>query len=169
MEPDWKFVILRTARGALMRPLMLCDITPEYEHGMNDPEVLQFLECGPQSRSDLETWVRDRWEATDDIAFGIYIDHRAIGNIRLHDLKEPMATVGICIYDKSRWGEGWAPDAISRVVKFASEQLGISDIKADMKRGNAASVAAFKKAGFRQIEDGEGGKHQTRWSKRTAR
>jgi RimJ/RimL family protein N-acetyltransferase len=52
-----------------------------------------------------------------------------------------------------------------RVVDFAADELGISEIDAGVKPGNIGSCEAFRKAGFKQIENKANGDLQYRWTK----
>jgi len=49
-----------------------------------------------------------------------------------------------------RWGFGYATEAASVVLKYALENLAISQVRADVDEPNIASVRVLEKLGMRQ-------------------
>lgn len=82
----------------------------------------------------------------------------AVGVVRL-DLAEDEAEVNINLAPEAR-GHGFGPRILKKAVAYAEAGLGLARVVARIKKGNAASLSAFEKAGFVQVADGE----VTRWT-----
>lgn len=170
MPPKWKLTILSTSKEAILRPLLGCDITEEYVRGLNNPAVFKFLSPPPSGGwnvNNMNEYVVDNWNSESNVLFGVYYRHRLVGTTRLHDIEWDWsrAILGICIFDASLWGRGLATSTIVRIVEFAANDLGLSEIDAGIKPGNIGSCEAFNKAGFRQIENRPNGDLLFKWTK----
>jgi RimJ/RimL family protein N-acetyltransferase len=170
MPPRWKFTILHTSKQAILRPMLGCDITQGYVDGLNNPAVFKFLSSPPPggwNADSMQDYIVDNWNSDSNVLFGIYHCHHLIGTTRLHDIEwdRSRAILGICIFDTSQWGKGLARSTIARVVEFAADELGLSEIDAGIKPGNIGSCEAFKKAGFKQIANKLNGDLHYRWTK----
>ncbi|WP_119305207.1 GNAT family N-acetyltransferase [Dongia deserti] len=170
MPPNWKLTILRTSKEAILRPMLGCDITQAYAEGLNNPVVFKFLSPPPPggwNAENMRGYVVDNWNSDSNALFGIYYRHQLVGTTRLHGIEwnRSRAVLGICIFDTSVWGMGLATSTIIRIVEFATDELGLSEINAGIKQGNVGSCEAFKKAGFRQIENSPNGDLQYSWTK----
>lgn len=170
MRPNWKLTILRTTKEAILRPMLGCDITRGYVDGLNNPAVFRFLSPPPPggwNADNMHAYVVENWNSTSNVLFGIYYSHGLIGTTRLHNIEwdRSRAILGICIFDTSLWGKGHATSTITRVVDFAADELGLSEINAGIKPGNIASCEAFKRAGFKQIENKPDDDLRYRWER----
>ena len=54
---------------------------------------------------------------------------------------------------KTAWGYGYTTEAMSRVIRFAKDQLGINQIVGRHAKENPASENVMKKLGFKYIKD----------------
>jgi len=81
--------------------------------------------------------------------FGLFIDDVLRGTSRLHDISSESAYIGIALFDRSIWGQGWATRMIRKIVRFAIGSLGLKKVLAGIEKENIASQGAFNKAGFR--------------------
>lgn len=170
MLPNWKLTILRTSKEAILRPMLGCDITQGYVDGLNNPAVFRFLSSPPPggwNAENMQGYILDNWNSNSNVLFGIYYSHQLVGTTRLHDIEwdRSCAILGICIFDTSLWGMGLATSTIIRVVNFAADELSLSEISAGIKPGNTGSCEAFRKAGFKQVENSPNGDLQFRWTK----
>lgn len=144
---------LRLGDAAVLRPLGPDHVTPAYVEGLNDPVVHEFLE-GPRRQIQTEGTVRGyvRSNADDDAAilFGFYLEDVLRGTIRLHDIDTGTGTawIGIALFDRSVWGQGWGTRMIKAVATWADDVHSITSVRAGIARDNQRSARAFEKAGF---------------------
>lgn len=150
---------LRFPFGAL-RPLLAADIHPGYVAGLNDPEVNRFLVNVRKSRQTTASvleFVEQNLLAPDAILFGIWFqgDTRHCGTVRLHNLgsQQDQARIGICIFDRQRWGKGVGTSALRSVSEWACGTLGVSAIEAGVYVENIASQKIFVAAGYEWRKD----------------
>lgn len=151
-----------------LAPIVPDDITDLYVNGLNDPEVNRFL-SGPrkehQTRETVRAFVAANAAASDAILFGVFVDRELRGTVRLHDISDASAYVGLAFFDKRIWGKGWAKQAINRVCEYAFDDLKIAKIFAGVHDANEASRRAFQGVGFHSIQQGvdDEGRAYTVW------
>ena len=146
-------ITLQMDQHDVLRPLREGDVTQAYVDGLNDPEVNRFLLSPNVQRLTLESvrgFVRDNDRDENAVLFGLFIDDKHVGNVRLHDIDwgEKHAHVGIALFDKSAWGRGLGTEALRRVVCVGFEILGLTTIRAGIADENIPSQRIFQKAGF---------------------
>lgn len=83
---------------------------------------------------------------------------KPVGAIDLFDL-DPYncrAGVGILIYDKRDQGQGYASQALSSLIRYGFQVLGLNQLYCDIPSHNIRSLALFKSKGFtdRRTEKG---------------
>ena len=96
--------------NGFIRPINVEDVTSDYIDGLNDPEVNRFLEIGKGPAQTLESatqFILEQHSRTDAYLFGLFVEGLLRGTCRLHEITEFGADIGIAIFDKSIWGEGW--------------------------------------------------------------
>ena len=139
--------------NAFLRPLKVADVTPGYVDGLNDPVVHRYL-VGPRRERQTDATVRQfvAANAADPAAilFGLYIGAQLRGTCRLHDIDpgKGCAHLGISLFDRSIWGQGWGSRVIRAVAEHAVAAYGLSRIVAGIEEDNQASRRSFTKAGF---------------------
>lgn len=141
-----------------IRTLRPSHISDKYVNGLNDGEVNKFL-VGPRQRKQTRKTVRDFVESNLNSASGVLFGlfHRAtgdlIGTLRVHNISffHYSCDLGICLFDKSYWGQGYGQEALNRAVRFVFKELKMHYIEAGIYQGNGASVQLFKKCGFRKM------------------
>lgn len=137
--------------GALLRPVTERDVTDAYVNGLNDPEVHRFLVAPRRQRQTREmvvAFVEQNLAAADGILFGLFIDARLCGTVRLHDIRNGQAWLGLALFDRAIWGRGWARRAIVGVAQFAARDLRVEEIRAGIAQENVGSRKAFAASGF---------------------
>jgi RimJ/RimL family protein N-acetyltransferase len=142
-----------TLGGGYLRTLGPDDVTGAYVDGLNDPEVHRYLVAPRQSRQSLETvkaYVLSNQADPRAALFGVFVDDVLRGSVRLHDIDGQAGTayVGIALFDKTVWGQGWGRRAIVAVQEYV-QALGVNTLFAGIESGNSASRACFTAAGFR--------------------
>ena len=150
--------------GAFLRPIVEDDVTEQYVEGLNDPEVHRFL-VGPrrdrQTAASVREFVRMNREDPAAILFGLFVGDMLRGTARLHDIGEEGAFLGLAIFDKSLWGQGWGTRIVEGVTRFALGELGIARVRAIIEDDNVGSQRAFQRAGYRhdasadKVEEGQ--------------
>ena len=119
--------------------------------GLNDPVVKRYL-IGPGSRHQtmvsVREYVRADWERDDAILFGLFVQDVLRGTVRLHGILDVESVIGIALFDHRVWGQGWAGRAVKMIVRFAFDSLGVTCIKAGLKKENIASRRLFNRSGF---------------------
>lgn len=144
--------VLDLPDGAVLRPVRAEDVTPAYPAGLNDPEVGEFLSAPRAARQTVESvraYVRDNEAASNAVLFGIWVGHVLRGTVRLHDLDGHMVRIGVAIFDRAVWGQGWGHRAVSAVTEWALRELGVAEVIAGVDARNERSRRCFARAGFR--------------------
>ena len=103
----------------------------------------------PPDRGDIGRWFADHareWETGQAYRFAIEHEERMIGVI---DVDE--GSLGYWI-DRSAWGQGYAYEATSAVVRFAREHVGLLKLTAGRAYDNPASGRILCKLGFRSVD-----------------
>lgn len=140
--------------GDLVRlhSLCECDVTHEYVGWLQDPEVNRYMETRhkPHTMETVTAFVERVNSSDDEFLFGIYLQERHIGNIKVGPIKNPhgIADVSFFIGDKSCWGMGCASDAIMTVSRFAAHTLNLRKLNAVAYSVNKGSIGALQTAGF---------------------
>lgn len=130
------------------------DVSENYYHWMNDPEVTSYLESRfyPNSAEKIQEYVIDRLGDRDNIFLGTILKEgdRHIGNIKLGPINwiHRYAEIGLLIGEKDCWGKGYATEAIKLVVDYAFGELNLHKLTAGCYAPNKGSLKAFQKVGF---------------------
>lgn len=85
--------------------------------------------------------------ATSNLRFGIFLAGTLVGTADLVPVDPPRYGLGYWLA-KDATGKGYATAAIGRLVAFAREDLGASDIYAGVTHGNHRSQALLGRLGF---------------------
>lgn len=127
--------------------------TLDYIGWLNDGEVNRYLCTGrlPVAKDDVGI-------SNDNTAllFAI-IAHsdeliKHIGTISLHhiDWIDRKCEVGYMIGSKDHWGRGIATEAVGLITNYAFNRLNFNKVSAGVVGGNAGSVKALERNGFKQ-------------------
>jgi len=138
-----------------LRVLCQGDITSAYIDGMNDPEVRHFVSInrGVLNAQSVQGFVVDNWQRSDCLLFGLFVAGVHRGNVRLHEYDGASIWLGIALFDRSIWGQGFGVRMISAASNFALNELSCFSVRAGVDRKNEKSVAVFRKAGFSILEE----------------
>lgn len=146
-----------TTNRLIIRPTSIADISDVYLQALNDPAVVGMTEARHQTwdRSLVEQFIVMNAEDTSSILFSVFRkeSHQPIGNVRLFNIHKlhRRAELSMLFYDKAQWGNGFATEAISNVIKYAFDVLKLQRIYADYYAINKASASVFRKLNF-QVE-----------------
>ena len=144
---------LETARLNLRR-IRFDDLYDYYEHIGSDGEVTRYLNIEPhqdisESIASIENILEGYEEGLYCWAVALKDDDSLIGRIDLVDFEaEEESCSFVCILGKAWWNQGYAAEAMTAVLRFATEELGVRKIVADHMAPNAAAGAVMRRAGM---------------------
>ncbi len=110
--------------GAIPHPLTAADVEPRFASGQTDGHTFAITR-------------------QDDLEF--------LGMVSLALAKESgrLPRLGYWI-GRPYWGQGYATEAVRRVLRFAFGEMKLSEIEAGVFPGNDASMKVLTKTGFRE-------------------
>jgi RimJ/RimL family protein N-acetyltransferase len=110
----------------------------------------------PYSQEAAEAWIATHakgFEQKTEMIFAIETktDHQLTGTVSLLNISSTHATVELGYWiSVENWGKGFCTEAVSRLIKFASEELGITRFTALCFARNPASARVMEKAGMKR-------------------
>ncbi len=136
----------------ILRPPRLTDAPAIAQHA-NDRAIwinLRDLMPHPYSLEDARDWIARIQVQSPRVSFVIDVNGEAVGAIGLvlgNDVERCSAEVGYWI-GAAYWGRGIATSALSRVCRYAFEELALLRVFATPIAPNPASCRVLEKAGF---------------------
>lgn len=142
-----------TTPRLILRNLRPEDVTQDYADWLNDPEVNRFLSCAGirQTLESCREYVRSYEGLNDKALIGIFTREGChIGNITISsvDRKRREATIGICVGRKKCWSQGFGTEAVSTLVQYGFQSMGLRHFTAGVNVRNTASVMLFERCCF---------------------
>jgi len=130
---------------------------PRFINWVNDGEVTHHLRLLlPLNLEDETAWYeRQRQdESTLNLSIVISADETLIGSIGLMkiDQRNQQAELGIMLGDKSKWGQGYGPEAMTLLIDFAFGQLNLHRIYLQVDASHAKAIHSYRQCGF--VEEG---------------
>lgn len=120
-----------------------------------DPEVTRYYDLETMTdvarASALISLLEQRFAKREGLRWALVnkADQRVIGSMGFNSLTAAAhkASLG---YEVARqvWGQGYATEALSAVVQFAHQRVGLNRLEAVVLPGNLASIAVLRKLGF---------------------
>lgn len=142
-----------TTERLVLRCFTMDDADAVYQNWASDPIVTQFLswETHPDTqvtREVLKIWVA-LYENDGYYNWGIELSGVLIGAISVNecDEKDQNAEVGYCLA-RAYWGRGIMTEALSRVLRFLFEEVGLHRVKLECDRENIGSERVMRKNGL---------------------
>ncbi|MDI6758106.1 MAG: GNAT family protein [Candidatus Omnitrophota bacterium] len=136
--------------------LQVSDITSSYVDGLNDPEVNKFLvnaRLQKQTKKSAADYILFNLRSPTNLLLGIFLKKPCvlIGTIRMGDISNfhYFCNIGICFFNKTYWGRGYASEVIKKVCSYIFEKLKLHYIEAGVYESNHASMRLFERAGFK--------------------
>ncbi len=146
---------LNTAR-LILRRFTPDDAEDMYRNWASDPEVTRFLTWSCHSSPEASRALLLEWEGL--YANGGYFNWaiadketlKAIGNIGVVKINEEIdsAEIGYCLCHKY-WGQGIMPEALTAVLRFLFEEVGMNRISAYHDVNNPKSGRVMEKSGMK--------------------
>lgn len=138
------------------RTLEVADATERYASWLNDPEVNRFLATKGATVGELREYIAKKITRPDALYFGIFLNENDlhIGTVKLEpiDLIGKKATIAIMIGDKSYWGRGLAGEAMTLLIRYCFDTLGIEEMHLGVVAKNIAAIRSYEKLGFREVK-----------------
>jgi len=127
-----------------------------------DPEVMRYTDEAPfpgvDTVSIMLASVRTLLATGESLEWAIILhaSGEVIGTCGLHGFldDERSAQVG-CVLKHSHWGHGHMTEAVTLLMRFASNVLKLECVTADVDPENERSLRMFQRLGFRQSNSGE--------------
>jgi RimJ/RimL family protein N-acetyltransferase len=137
-----------------LRSLSTDEDLANYSAGINDIELPKYLEAGKRRHTakDLQDYISSMNTAEDHMLFGIFSNWTGehIGNITLDNIDMSNRKAEIAIFLWMHHSRGYAAEAINLLVNYAVTDLDLNRLYAGAALENYASVALFKKCGFKE-------------------
>lgn len=150
--------ILETER-LLLRPFSMNDTKDVFECWGNDPEVAKYMfwSCHENIKG-TEEWLffeTSQIEKNDWYRFAVVLKNegRLIGTVLIYFEREIENWEIAYNFGKKYWGNGYATEAMQKVIAFAVNDLHISEIIGRYAAENPRSGNVMNKLGFRYEKD----------------
>ena len=139
----------------VLRPFAREDAQAMFDNWASDPAVTKFLSWPTyrsveDAHSILNVWL-DNYEKPDFYQWAIVLKelNQPIGSISVvnSDDRVDMVEIGYCI-GRNWWGRGIMPEALSAVMVYLFDEVGMQRIEAGHDPDNPASGAVLRKCGL---------------------
>jgi ribosomal-protein-alanine N-acetyltransferase len=138
-----------------LEPLTEEHISERYVAWLNDRTVNQFLEVRfeRQTRDTVAAFVQSFSGATEKYAWAIRAqdgDGDFVGTCTIYDVDRHHGTAhfGIMVGDQQYWGSGCSAEAITLLLEYAFDVLGLRRVAGNCYSSNRGMAFTFKKLGF---------------------
>ncbi|MDO5754329.1 GNAT family N-acetyltransferase [Arthrobacter sp.] len=129
------------------------DISAVHEFAA-DPEVTRWSTWGPNTLEQTTSFVTDAAhahleEGRSTFSFAAVLEGKVIGSVAIWitDPDDRNGELGYSFH-RSYWGNGYATEATSQLLKFGFDTLKLERISATCHPGNIGSIRVLEKAGF---------------------
>jgi ribosomal-protein-alanine N-acetyltransferase len=147
--------LLETER-LILRKFEKTDAEAMFRNWASDPEVTKFLMWKPHASIEVSQTVIDEWVtayAKDDYYQWAIVPRdlgEPIGSIAVVkvDDETKMVHIGYCIGTRW-WSKGYTSEALTRLVKFFFEEVGVNRVESRHDPRNPNSGAVMMKAGLK--------------------
>jgi len=142
--------VIASAR-LVMRPVRASDAAALHE-AYRDPELMRWWSSAPHATlAETEAYLAPRvdlgsWRGWAITRAG---DDRAIGTLGSTQRRDDVAEIGYMLV-RSAWGQGFAREAVSRLLDLLFHEEGQRRAFADVDPDNAASLGLLEALGFRR-------------------
>jgi [ribosomal protein S5]-alanine N-acetyltransferase len=140
---------LWTARLCL-RPFRFGDVPAVHAYA-SDPEVVRYMDWGPNSPADTETFVLSAMNPIHGVhPFAMERSDTLIGavELRVTAVAHRRGEFGY-VMARSAWGQGYATEAAAAVLAYAFEQAELHRVAATCDPANIASRRVLEKIGMK--------------------
>ncbi|MBW4839478.1 MAG: GNAT family N-acetyltransferase [Paenibacillaceae bacterium] len=149
-----QFPVLESERLILRR--LLPEDAAAMFRCMSDPAVRAFTEMNPGKLlfpGRLYRYFEESYRFLRDLHFAVIRkgegDWIGLCSLQYWDVEGQKARLGYLI-SPAHWNQGYATEAVERVLDFAVSKLGLSSVEARCSADNPASERVLKKCGLRE-------------------
>jgi ribosomal-protein-alanine N-acetyltransferase len=147
--------ILETNR-LILRKVTMDDLQDVFAYSSDD-EVTRFLRWGPHTTlEETESYIHEvlrEYREGDDGPWGVEYKQigRVVGNIHLMAIsaQHSKAEIGF-VLSRSYWNRGLISEALTRVLGYVFESIGLNRIEGFCLVDNRAGIRVMEKVGMRQ-------------------
>ncbi len=141
----------------ILRPFTMDDAEAMFRNWASDDEVTKYLTWPTHSSMEVSKMVLEDWTShysePDFYNWAIVRKENGpepIGNISAVHIKEKTrcATMGYCM-GRAHWGKGIMLEALSALIDFFFDEVGINRVEAEHEVNNPKSGRVMEKAGMR--------------------
>lgn len=140
----------------LLRRFVLEDAEDMYYNWASDPEVTKYLTWPTHSSCEITKMLLREWisKYKDEDYFNWAIEYKetgkVIGNISVVKFNEAIlsADMGYCM-SRSLWGNGIMPEALTEVIDYLLNEVGLNRVAACHAVENPKSGRVMEKAGMK--------------------
>ena len=143
----------------IIREFELSDVPAVHEYG-SDPEVVAFMEWGPNELEDTEKFIKDQIARQEEVGRKIFEPAITlkdsgvlIGGVGV-TLENGVGIVGNCL-NKKYWGQGYATEATKAIMEWGRVQFGLTHFRATCDVKNEASKRVLEKCGLKVVRKEE--------------
>lgn len=148
-------IMLETDR-LILRRVEVTDADEMFNNWCCDDVVTRYLPWDSHKNIDVTRKLLDMWvnEYKNDYVYRWIVvlkeNRRLIGTIDVvnKDISNEVFEIGYC-YSRDSWGTGIATEALSRIIRFLFEEVGVFVIVAKHYENNFASGKVMQKAGMK--------------------
>jgi RimJ/RimL family protein N-acetyltransferase len=147
-KPEWS-----VGERAVLRPLVLSDVTPRYLAWFVDDIVTRYLDSRDITHQEAIDYIEHGITSNEyfmcavcDRTTGVHVGNIKIGPIRWRHRTSDMVTV---IGDRAVWGKGIASEAILMAMRIAFGVLHMRRLHAAIHADNVGSLRAYTRAGWK--------------------
>ena len=148
-----EFPVLETERLVLRQPRP--GDAPAIFAILSDPETMRYMDTPPMGDvGEAEAMIAraaERFAAGDSLKWAVTLRDRdeLIGECTLFRIHSDSRRAEIGYYlGRSHWGNGYNHEALTRIVDYGFDDLGLNRIEADLDPQNVASAKAVRRLGF---------------------
>lgn len=136
----------------LLRDLCIDDFAHIHEYAVM-PEVVRFMEWGPNTKEDTRRFLEECMEANAktprldyELAIVLKSENKIIGGGGIHvsNRANNEGWIGYC-FNQNYWGKGYATEMATAIVQFGFELLDLNRIFATTAPGNRGSQNVLTK------------------------
>ncbi len=124
----------------------------------SDPEVVRYLDWGPNTEDETRAFIRDTMHARQasprlhyDLAVALAESDEVIGGCRIwiESAEHREASIGYSLA-RTQWGHGYATELARGLLRVGFESLGLHRIWAIVEPENVVSARVLEKLGMQR-------------------